>query len=461
MAATPLSPPVPSSGPAQTPNPTRSLPADITQPTQTHNVGLGESLGYIAQLYGSSVEELLALNELSTSDYLYVGQVLIVPAKPIPVGPSLKLIPDSELVYGPAAAGFDVRAVAEGYGGYLSQHSEEVEGQMLQGPEIVQLVADRYSVNPRLLLTILEFRAGWVSGGFGGDTRYPLGYVRAGYEGLYMQLGWAANELNWGYYGRAEAGVANFVLGGDGTRVAFAPDINDGTAGVQNLLAAHSAATYTGWLEEVAPSGFFATYGRLFGNPFAYTVDPLWPADLIQPSFRLAWGAGDNWYFTGGPHGGWAGGSAWAALDFVPNSEQLGCYPSDAWVLAVAEGVISRSSFGAVVLDLDQDGFAGTGWAVTHQHLESRDRVAPGTIVRAGDRLGHPSCEGGYSNGTHVHIARTYNGRWVSADGAIPFAMGGWVSQGTGREYDGQLLRDGKSQTACECREEWNVIPGQ
>jgi LasA protease len=78
--------------------------------------------------------------------------------------------------------------------------------------------------------------------------------------------------------------------------------------------------------------------------------------------------------------------------------------------------------------------------------------------VRAGDRLGHPSCEGGFSNSTHLHIARTYNGRWVAADGSIPFVFSGWVSQGLGREYDGLLVRGDSVKEACECREEWNAI---
>jgi hypothetical protein len=124
----------------------------------------------------------------------------------------------------------------------------------------------------------------------------------------------------------------------------------------------------------------------------------------------------------------------------------------------MAEGIVTRSDFGAVVVDMDGDGYAGTGWAITYMHLETRDRVAAGTTVRAGDRLGHPSCEGGFSNGTHTHIARTYNGRWIAADGDLPFNMSGWVSQGLGTEYDGLLLRDGESKEACVCREEINAI---
>lgn len=121
--------------------------------------------------------------------------------------------------------------------------------------------------------------------------------------------------------------------------------------------------------------------------------------------------------------------------------------------------MVSRSDFGAVVVDVDGDGFAGTGWAVTYMHLETRDRIPAGTVVQPGDRLGHPSCEGGFSNGTHVHISRTYNGRWVAADGSIPFMLGGWLSQGLGQEYDGLLVKGDMVKEACECREEINAIP--
>jgi hypothetical protein len=223
-------------------------------------------------------------------------------------------------------------------------------------------------------------------------------------------------------------------------------------------MAKHSAATYQSWLQDTGPDGLFATYSRLFGNPFAYTVDPLWPPTITQPPLQLPWAVGEIWYFTGGPHGGWDVGSAWAALDFVQSGEQLGCVQTDAWVTAMVNGLVTRSEFGAVVVDLDGDNYAGTGWTVLYMHLENRDRIAAGTPVQVGDRLGHPSCEGGFSNGTHVHVARLYNGRWVSADGPVPFTMSGWEARGLGREYDGQLVRGDVVKEACECREESNAV---
>jgi murein DD-endopeptidase MepM/ murein hydrolase activator NlpD len=72
-------------------------------------------------------------------------------------------------------------------------------------------------------------------------------------------------------------------------------------------------------------------------------------------------------------------------------------------------------------------------------HIDSQERVQHGTFVKAGERIGHPSCEGGVSNGTHVHIARRYNGEWIPADQSLPFVLDGWVSLGAGKEYDGYL----------------------
>jgi murein DD-endopeptidase MepM/ murein hydrolase activator NlpD len=228
----------------------------------------------------------------------------------------------------------------------------------------------------------------------------------------------------------------------------FAADISYGTSGVQYYLASRDSINYESWLLDVGPLGLFDTYSRLFGDPFDQEIQPLIPDDLTQPPFVLPWASGETWYFTGGPHGGWNTGSAWAALDFVPPEQEAGCSPSYNWAVAVADGVVSRSGQGAVVLDLDGDGYSGTGWAVTYMHLADRDRAAVGTMVETGDPLGHPGCEGGFTNGTHVHLARTYNGRWISADGSLPFDLDGWISQGAGFEYNGSLVRDGIIKTA-------------
>ncbi|HMT19973.1 MAG TPA: LysM domain-containing protein, partial [Promineifilum sp.] len=202
-------------------------------------MAVGETLSLLAQQYGTTVEELMSLNEIADPDLLHAGQALQVPGGGIRqvVGPEFKIIPDSELVYGPAARDFDARAFVTGLNGYLLRHSEEVEGQMMDGPTILQLVADRHSINPRLLLAVLEYRTGWVSNESPPSTTPDMGYSDAGASGLYRQLSWAANLLNTGFYGRAEGGLRGFNLGDD-TQVTFSPAINHGTAGAHRYLGA-------------------------------------------------------------------------------------------------------------------------------------------------------------------------------------------------------------------------------
>jgi hypothetical protein len=126
--------------------------------------------------------------------------------------------------------------------------------------------------------------------------------------------------------------------------------------------------------------------------------------------------------------------------------------------VAAADGLIVRSDLGEVVQDLDGDGFEQTGWVILYMHVGSGDRIPFGARVRAGDRLGHPSCEGGISSGTHLHMARRYNGEWIPADGILPFVMDGWVSGGLGTQYDGTMSRGDVVLEACGCRNDENQI---
>ena len=74
-------------------------------------------------------------------------------------------------------------------------------------------------------------------------------------------------------------------------------------------------------------------------------------------------------------------------------------------------------------------------------HIATEGKVEKGTYLDQDQIIGHPSCEGGSSTGTHVHIARKYNGEWISADGPLPFTLSGWVvHQGT-KVYEGTMTK--------------------
>jgi hypothetical protein len=103
------------------------------------------------------------------------------------------------------------------------------------------------------------------------------------------------------------------------------------------------------------------------------------------------------------------------------------------------------------VLDLDGDGDPHTGWVVYYLHLATDSIPPAGTVMKTGDPIGLPSCEGGRATGTHVHIARLYNGEWMDAGGIVPFNLDGWLVQNGSSEYAGTLVRFGRIVFACDC----------
>ena len=440
-----------------TPNPPITLPTPRSEAVN-YVVQPGDFLRKIAQTYQVSIHQIVEANEIDNPNLIDVGQVLLIPPPSFDaVIPFFKILPDSELVYSPGNAGFDVSAFIDSQGGYLSSYNEEVDDVTLSGAEIVERVAVLYSINPRILLTVLEFQSQWVTDSDPPEETldFPMQYFDSRKVGLYPQLAWAANLLNEGYYLWKLEAISIWMLS-DSAIIGVDPTINPGTAGVLNLM--RYLTTESDWDWVISEAGVFATYYRLFGYPFDYAVEPLISNDFAQPDLQLPFEEGAVWSYTGGPHGGWDTGSAWAGLDFAPPGEAMGCVPSGAWVVAVAPGEVVYSDHGAVIQDLEGDGIWQTGWSILYMHIDSRDRVKAGTYLEAGDRIGHPSCEGGFSTGTHLHIARRYNGEWIAADGDLPFVMDGWISSGYGVEYNGYLSKGDVVLEAWNGRTPFNAI---
>lgn len=444
MPATFLPPTRPPNSPIYTPTPDqkRVIPT-LRSSEEQYILQPGDTLGRVAGLFQVSLDQLIRANQISNPDLVSAGQLLIIPAPtPQPPGSAFKIIPDSELVFSPASITLDVFSFVKNTNGYLVNYRETLDDGFYTGAEVILRVAREYSVNPRILLAVLEYVSGWVTKPEPDEITitYPLRYLDGDHVGLYRQLSWAANQLNRGYYLWKVNGLSYFAMS-DGGMTPADGTINAGTAGVQQLMAL--LYDRTNWDKAVSPDGVFATYLAMFGYPFDLAMEPLLPTDLTQPAMQLPFEQGVTWSFTGGPHAGWGDGSAWAAIDFAPPLGGYQCSVSDAWATAVTAGLVVRSETGVVVVDLDEDGLEQTGWTALYLHIASEGRVQAGTRVAAGDRIGHPSCEGGVSNGTHLHLARRYNGEWIPADGSIPFNLDGWISGGSGAEYNGTLERNG------------------
>lgn len=438
------------------PEPTREA-APAPSPTSStvveqYVVRYGDTLSSIAQRYDLSIDELMKLNGLANPDALQVGQVLKVTVVVTRSAPAERLIPDSEVVYSPAYAFFDVTSFANQYNGYLAAYRERVEGELLSGPQIIQLVAERYSVGPRVLLALVELQSGWVTKSLLTQSQitYPMGLIDSTRQGLFRQISWAADRLNEGYYGRLSGKVTALKFR-DRSRARTAPSINPGSAAIQNALA--SVSTWDAWQNQIGPNGFSAIYKSLFGNADAYAIDPLVPRDLKQPPLRLPWSDGALWYFTGGAHSAWGESAAWAAVDFTPRDVAGSCWTSGEWVIAAAPGRIIRTEHGRVMQSLSNNNFQGTGWTLLYMHIAGAGRVSAGAQMNAGDRIGRPSCEGGTANASHVHFARLYNGQWIAADN-VPFVLSGWKAIPADQEYEGKMTRGSETREACSCRDD-------
>src|SRR6185436_10403988 len=134
-------------------------------------------------------------------------------------------------------------------------------------------------------------------------------------------------------------------------------------------------------------------------------------------------------------------------------SDTSGCFTAsnDQYVTAMADALVVRANIDGVVLDLDKDGDERTGWVLFYLHTATEGRVQVGREVHAGEIIGFPSCEGGSSTGTHIHIARKYNGEWIIADGPLAFNLEGWVAGGGEVSREGTLTRGAQVVVACEC----------
>jgi LasA protease len=423
-----------------TPFPTR--PAYAPGELVAYTAQTGDTLPGLAARFNTKIEEIRAANPNIPDD-----ATTMPPGMPmqIPIyyralwGTPYQILPDAAFVNGPDAVGFNSQAFIVQHQGWLGHYQAWAFSGTRTGGEIIEYVAINYSVSPKLLLALLDYQGGALSEPFLAeeDEVNILGLDSTYWVDVYLQLAYASNILNDGYYRWREGRLVEFELS-DGSIVRPDPWQNAATVALQYFFA-HALDTLD-YYQAIGPDGFIQTYLRLFGDP--WSIPAHIEGSLRQPEMNLPYKNDTSWMFTGGPHTGWGNMAPWAALDFAPPLEETGCYPSNVKVTAVADGLVIRDGEGILVLDLDGDGNEQTGWVVFYLHIAERERVPVGTYVNAGDPLGYPSCEGGRSTGTHIHIARKYNGEWIVADGVIPFVLSGWEPLRGEEAYKGYLIKD-------------------
>lgn len=438
-------------------------PTPMPAPTSGRpNYAPGELVDYIAQS-GDTIPALAKRFNTTEAQIMEANPVIPREATTMPPGFPMKIpiyylalwgtayqsIPDSAFVNGPAQVGFSTSAFVASTNGWLKNYRVYAGDKNRTGAEAVDYVATNYSVSPRLLLAILEYQTGALTQPEMPSGKYLLGLRRSFYDTPYLQMVIAANTLNNGYYSWRNGKLLELELL-DKTITRPDPWQNAGSVALQYYFS----RLYSGdkFYASIGPEGLARVYQTLFGDPWA---DPgiVLPGSLQQPEMQFPFASGQVWAYTGGPHAGWGTGEPLAAIDFAPGSEESGCSTAaqDAHAVAMADGLIVRSDIDGTILDLDKDGDERTGWVVYYLHLATNGRISTGMEVKAGDPVGYPSCEGGRVTGTHVHIARKYNGEWILADGPLAFNMEGWVAHNGAQAYRGTLTRGALTIIACEC----------
>lgn len=472
--ATPNPDPLPTEGSSDSGSPTPTneympTPTVFIPPTETlvptpnvqrepivYHAQAGDTLSVVATHFGVAKDQIQSNDTLPETSFINPGTLLVIPQVLINTTSGEHLIPDSEFVFSRAITDSDfptdVVSFVEQAGGYLSEPREYEHTTLTNGGEIVQQIAKNNSINPYLLLALLEYESHWV---FDqpqnlAQLKYPLGHIDYDDDGLVSQLRWAVNQLSIGYYGWREGRLTEIVLKNSqnpssAVTARIEPSLNAGTVALQYYFSQIYESDE--WIQTLDDdTGFITTYEDMFGSPENRTqYEPLFSHNLVQPSLELPFTLGTTWNYTGGPHGAWEREGSWSAIDFAPSGFGGECSRSHSFVTASAPGLVVRAEDGLVVINLDFIANEHSGWVLLYLHIATEGRlVNAGDEVNTGDKLGHPSCEGGISTGTHVHIARKYNGEWMTADGPISFVLSGWTVHKGAKAYKGSLAKPGE-----------------
>jgi Zn-dependent metalloprotease len=343
----------------------------------------------------------------------------------------LKLLSDGQFPYGVNVENFDVAI-------YLSMIGSPLTGYA----SLIDERAHWYSINPRVLLAMLETQAGFVTAESLDQQQLELlEYPESTFEAKLEHL---TSSLAVAFYrhlyrsGGAEAQIA--LPTRDGATVDVDAEVNAGTFAIVSALAETSERNeLSALLDPSAPDGFVKTYRRLFpdSNPLdeSNVVSPLAtpPADMLQLPFAV----GDSWIFYAGPHD-WGGDDTdvRAFLDFGVGGS--GTIPGR-WVAAAAGGAVTRYDYTQGSEDCWVDIRHPNGWATRYYHVANL-QVTDGISVTQNTLLGNPSeltCNRGTSGGVpHVHFGIMQpSGVFQPISGTV---LSGWRVVETGF-YDGYL----------------------
>jgi hypothetical protein len=335
------------------------------------------------------------------------------------------VLSDGQFVWGPNAADFDPRA-------YLQARKSP----LLPYADHLALWADYTSVNPQVLLTVLEIQLGWVSR---IDPATTPEQIEAQIEETAMDLAMAFYEHLYLWGARRPAGQpapagGPVILLDDGSAQLLDPATTSGSYAVARVLGSPPAVD--GLQAQAVSSDGTEVFPQVFGSLFP-GVDPLDSSNLITPQaappadlLQLPFPLGATWVASGAHS--WNGGSyppPYSSLDFFTGGATCS-NPPNLFAVAAATGSATRPYGYDCWLELDHGG----GWVTSYYHLQHLYSGAPLTRNGKAGTIACEICAGGFATGPHVHFSLKFNGAYTSVEG---IKLSGWTVHVGAVPYDG------------------------
>ncbi|MBN1484901.1 MAG: peptidoglycan DD-metalloendopeptidase family protein [Chloroflexia bacterium] len=276
----------------------------------------------------------------------------------------------------------------------------------------------RYSLNPKVVLTLLELQSGAVRGAELPPEQldWAMGYRSQQWRGLEAQLQWAVFVLA-DNFRRETPGEVPLLT--DGTRAPLPGEANAATQSLLRLLAYTSDRERFYELRSDGSGSFVDTYRSLFGQDPRPPLAPAWEPAL-QPFLRAPFRGEalissffDHEYPIFRQNGSllpYSGNRGAQSYDGHDGWDYV--LPAGADVLAAASGEVVFAGFldtlcptpaGLVVLDHGQ-GYRTLYWHFQHVYVQEGDRVPQGQPLGA---VGSTGC----STGPHLHFGVQWLGR--------------------------------------------------